>query len=63
MIASPAWSPDGRRIAFSSDRPSTGLGAGSGSYDVWTLTLASGEVKQVTSDPSNEFYPFVEGQR
>src|SRR5882672_7932040 len=69
----PSWSPDGQRIAFASDRPSTTLGTGpstplgagpstplgtgSGSYDIWVLTLATGEVKQVTADPSNEFHP------
>ena len=31
----PHWSPDGTRLAFSSDR--------SGSYDMWLVTLASGE--------------------
>src|SRR5207237_10841387 len=45
----PVWSPDGQRIAFSSDR--------SGSYDVWVLTLATGDVTQVTKDSSNEYFP------
>src|SRR5207247_820549 len=45
----PSWSPDGLRIAFSSDR--------SGSYDIWVLTVASGDVKQVTTASSNEFQP------
>jgi Tol biopolymer transport system component/imidazolonepropionase-like amidohydrolase len=54
----PSWSPDGQRIAFSSDRPSTPLGAGSaGSYDIWIVTLATGDVAPVTSNPSNEFHP------
>ena len=42
----PAWSPDGDRIAFLSDRdPRQGLSAGN---DAWELDLASGEVTQVT---------------
>jgi Tol biopolymer transport system component/imidazolonepropionase-like amidohydrolase len=45
----PIWSPDGTRLAFSSDR--------GGSYDIWVLTLATGEVAQVTFAPSNEFMP------
>jgi Tol biopolymer transport system component len=45
----PSWSPDGQRIAFSSDR--------SGSYDVWVLALASGQLTQVTAGPANEFQP------
>ncbi|HJZ76871.1 MAG TPA: amidohydrolase family protein, partial [Vicinamibacterales bacterium] len=45
----PAWAPDGNSLAFSSDR--------SGSYDIWILTLASGQVRQITTAPSNEFMP------
>ena len=45
----PHWSPDGKSIAFSSDR--------SGNYDVWTLDVASGQVRQVTKDPANDFFP------
>ena len=45
----PHWSPDGTRIAFSSDR--------SGNYDVWVLDVASGQVRQVTRDPANDFFP------
>jgi Tol biopolymer transport system component len=36
----PAWSPDGTRIAFDSNR--------NGSQDVWILTLATGDVFQLT---------------
>ena len=43
---SPAWSPDGNRIAFISDRdPRRGLVSGN---DVWEVEVESGEVSQVT---------------
>src|SRR5882724_9691676 len=45
----PSWSPDGRRIAFASDR--------AGSYDIWVLTLATGVLRQITTAASNEFMP------
>ena len=42
----PAWSPDGSRIAFVSDRdPGQGLVSGN---DVWEVDVASGELSQVT---------------
>src|SRR5207253_5216324 len=45
----PHWSPDGGRIAFSSDR--------GGNYDIWILTLASGALDKVTSNAANVFMP------
>ena len=45
----PVLSPDGARVAFASDR--------GGSYDVWLLTLESGEVSRLTSGEGNEFMP------
>jgi Tol biopolymer transport system component/imidazolonepropionase-like amidohydrolase len=45
----PHWSPDGARLAFSSDR--------AGHYDVWTLTLASGDLRRLTTDPANDSMP------
>jgi dipeptidyl aminopeptidase/acylaminoacyl peptidase len=39
----PAWSPDGARLVFSSSR-------GDGSYHLWTVDLADGSVRQLTSD-------------
>jgi len=47
----PAFSPDGKTIAFSSDR------AFRGSYDIWTVDLATGKLKQWTSSPADEFEP------
>ena len=57
----PVFSPDGTQIAFSSDRPPAGSSAGvaSGSYNVWVLTLATGQLTEITHDAvlSNAYYP------
>jgi Tol biopolymer transport system component len=57
----PAYSPDGTKIAFSSDRPPAGSAPGTmgGSYNVWTLTLATGELTQVThaARAHSDYYP------
>ncbi len=45
----PAWSPDGTRIAFASDR--------GGTYDLWLLTVATGELRQLTTALGNESEP------
>jgi len=43
----PSWSPDGRLLAFHS--------ALSGNVDVCVLDLASGDIRQVTTDPGKDF--------
>src|ERR1700733_13379559 len=57
----PQFSPDGAKIAFSSDRPPAGSPAGvaTGSYNVWTLTLATGQLTEAThlSGGANDYYP------
>ena len=57
----PVFSPDGTQIAFSSDRPPAGspAGAASGSYNVWVLTLATGQLTEITHEAvlSNAYYP------
>ena len=57
----PVFSPDGKQIAFSSDRPPAGSPAGSasGSYNVWVLTLATGQLTEITHEAvlSNAYYP------
>jgi Tol biopolymer transport system component/C-terminal processing protease CtpA/Prc len=42
----PMYSPDGTRVAFISNR--------AGSMDIWLLTLATGDVRQVTFDDGSE---------
>lgn len=46
----PTWAPDGRRVAFASDRSGE-------SYDIWVLDLATGEYTQWTNAASEEAYP------
>lgn len=46
----PTWSPDGRRIAFASDR--------SGNMDIWSLNAdGTGGLVQLTSDPAQQRQP------
>ncbi|UCH85392.1 MAG: PD40 domain-containing protein [Candidatus Latescibacterota bacterium] len=44
-----AWSPDGQRIAFNSDR--------SGDMNIFVLSLEDGAVKQVTRGPGGDYQP------
>ena len=57
----PQFSPDGTKIVFSSDRPPDGSAAGTatGSYNIWTLTLATGQLTEIThqSGGANDYYP------
>jgi eukaryotic-like serine/threonine-protein kinase len=45
----PAFSPDGRRVVFSSDR--------SGSLDLWSLEVATGAVRRLTFDAADDWDP------
>jgi len=47
----PRISPDGRSVAFASDR---GL---KGSYDIWVANIATGKLTQKTSAPQEEYEP------
>jgi Tol biopolymer transport system component len=50
LQAEPAWSPDGRFIAYSSDQ--------AGNFDIWVQPLAgAGKALQVTSDPASDWSP------
>lgn len=49
VVIDPAWSPDGRRLAFATDR--------GGSLDIWSIELASAEFKRITSAPGAEMRP------
>jgi Tol biopolymer transport system component/imidazolonepropionase-like amidohydrolase len=47
----PRFSPDGSKIAFSSDR------AFKGSYDIWDVETATGKLTQRTFGPDDEYEP------
>jgi TolB protein len=44
----PAWSPDGRYIAFTSGR--------SGNSDIWILDLETGEFRNLTDHPARDYH-------
>lgn len=48
-LIDPVWSPDGRHIAFATDR--------GGSHDIWTIELASGNLTRITDAPGAEIRP------
>lgn len=47
--SSPTWSPDGRWIAFASDR--------SGNYDIWVIAPTGGTAVQITHEMVNQVSP------
>ena len=53
----PSWSPDGRKIAFRSDR--------SGNFDIWVMDADGGQQQQLTTHESGDFSPCwsPDGQR
>ena len=46
---SPTWSPDGKMLAFSSNR--------SGNYEIYVRQLEGGQEVNVTNDPGHDFQP------
>ena len=49
LQSEPAWSPDGRMIAYSSDR--------SGNFDIWVQPVGEGNPVRVTSSPAHDWQP------
>jgi serine/threonine protein kinase len=49
LQSEPAWSPDGKMIAYSSDR--------SGNFDLWVQPVSEGNPVQVTTSPAHDWQP------
>src|SRR5262249_36455189 len=49
LQSEPTWSPDGRWIAYSSDR--------NGNFDIWVKPVAGGDPVQVTKSPAHDWQP------
>ena len=49
LQAQPAWSPDGKFIAYSSNQ--------SGNFDIWVQPVGGGRPVRVTNHPANDWQP------
>ena len=49
LQAEPTFSPDGRFLAYSSER--------SGNFDIWVMPVGGGDAVQITKDPAHDWQP------
>jgi dipeptidyl aminopeptidase/acylaminoacyl peptidase len=52
-----AFAPDGREIAFVSNREGGDREAWTTNHDVWTAPIGGGEAKKITSNPASDMQP------
>jgi len=52
-----AFSPDGREVAFASNREGGDREAWTTNHDIWTVPSAGGAVKKVTTNPASDLQP------
>ncbi len=52
-----AFSPDGRDIAFASNREGGDREAWTTNHDIWTVPSAGGTVKKITTNPASDLQP------
>lgn len=52
-----AFSPDGREIAFASNREGGDREAWTTNHDVWVVPAAGGNVKKITANPASDLQP------
>jgi dipeptidyl aminopeptidase/acylaminoacyl peptidase len=52
-----AFSPDGREIAFASNREGGDREAWTTNHDIWVVPVAGGPVKKITSNPASDLQP------
>ena len=53
----PSWSPDGKRIAFMSDRDGHVNAHGFPSYEIYVMDVDGGNPQNLTNDPNNDASP------
>jgi len=53
----PAWSPDGKRIAFMSDRDGHVNIRGRSAYEIYVMDADGGDQRNLTNDPNNDRSP------